>query len=306
MQEINWNNNKLSKLCLGTVQFGMDYGIANEIGQVNQKEVNEIIDFVLSNGINCFDTAKGYGNSETVIGKYFKNLNDDNINIISKVKSELFSSSENLSKEISKSLSKINTNRLFGLLLHDSDVIYNWDESYSKNVKELKKKELIKYFGVSIYTDEEFELAIDNKNIELIQIPFNLFDQRAISKKWLEKAKNNNKLIFIRSVYLQGLILMDFNKIPENLNDVKPYIKILDDTCKKLNITKNELALGFVNSIASDSIILFGCDKLEQAKENLENFNKSIVLENDIIDDLKNTFSSIEEKIYNPTKWKVK
>lgn len=308
MQKINWKNNTLSKLCLGTVQFGIDYGIANSTGKVEQEEVNKILEYVISEDINCFDTAKAYGNSESVIGSYLNSRERlDDINIISKIKSDqILLSYEALRKEIDYSLSKIATEKLFGLLLHDSSALYQWDDKFSEYIKRLKFDNLIDNFGVSIYTDEEFKLAIENDSVEIIQIPYSLFDQRAVFKNWFEIAKGKNKLIFIRSVYLQGVILMNSNDVPSSLEKVKPYLSILDIVCKDLNISRNELALSFVNNTAPDSILLFGCDDLSQAKENIHNFNNLIDLDSKVINYLQEEFSSIDEKIYNPTKWNIK
>ncbi len=104
---------------------------------------------------------------------------------------------------IKDSLASLQINSLFALLLHDGDLLNSWNNNYSNKVKALKKKKKIKYFGVSIYTTKEFDLAVLNKDIDIIQIPFNIFDQRAIKENWFERAKENDKLLFIRSVYLQ-------------------------------------------------------------------------------------------------------
>lgn len=304
MKNINWKEYELSKFCLGTVQFGLDYGISNNLGQVPQEEVNQILEYVVSTKINCFDTAQAYGNSEHVIGKFFKTQNSNDIKIISKIKSELFTaSSDELCAEVASSLENLFVNSLFGLLLHDSKILYNWNEKESLLVEKLKNNNLIKNFGVSIYTDEEFLLALENDKIELIQIPFNLFDQRAITKDWLKKAKEKNKLIFIRSIYLQGLLLMDIDKIPDHLKSAKKYLEFIDSLCSELGITKNELALSYVNNIAKDSIILFGCDTVEQAKENIDNFNNLTELDQKTLGNIKKYLSNISENIYNPSKW---
>ena len=304
MKTINWKNCTLSKLCLGTVQFGLDYGVANTSGQISQDEANSIMEFSLSKSINCLDTAKDYGNSEDVIGNFLQNKKNEDINIVSKTKSEIFNLSlNNAIDEIKLSLQNLSINSLFGILLHDSEALYKWKGEQSDLVKKLKELSLIKNFGVSIYNDEEFNFALNNADIELIQIPFNLFDQRAITKDWLKKAKEKNKLIFIRSIYLQGLILMDIDKIPQHLNDAKKYVERIDSICYKLHISKNELALSFVDGIAKDSIILFGCDSLGQAKENIENYNNLIELDQDSLDEIVNNLSNINENIYNPSKW---
>ena len=299
MKQIVYNNYKLSKLSLGTVQFGLDYGIANNSGQPTQNEVNEIIEYVCDNNINCFDTAQAYGTSELVLGEAIKTKKD--LFVISKLKSNLFIN--NLESNINKSLNNLNIDCLYGLLLHDSELLYTWSKEYKLLADNLISENKIIYFGVSIYTNEDFELALNNDSINFIQIPFNIFDQRAISKKWLEKAQAKNKLIFIRSVFLQGLFFMNTNDLPSNLEKSKQYLIKFNKYCEKLNMTKSELALSFVDTIAQDSILLFGCDDLNQAKENIENYNNLKQLDESILKNIINDFKNISEDIYNPTKW---
>lgn len=299
MKYIKYNQVKLSKLSLGTVQFGLDYGIANTSGQPAQEEVHNIIDYINLNGINCFDTAQAYGNSETVLGAALKDKND--VYVISKLNTNLFK--QDALQNVSMSLNNLGAKALYALLLHDSELLYNWTNDDSIIVDKLLKSEKIKYFGVSIYTNDDFNLAIENDKIQFIQIPFNLFDQRAINERWFEKAKEKNKLIFIRSVFLQGLLLMDKNDIPGNLKDAVKYVEIVESLAKELNISKNEFALSFVDTMATDSLILFGCETIEQAKENINNYNSLKELDEITILKIKDQLAGIDESIYNPTKW---
>lgn len=299
MKYIKYYNDKISKLSLGTVQFGLEYGIGNSNGKPSQESVNRIINYVINNNINCFDTAQAYGDSEKVLGKSLENIS--RTMIISKLKSNLFRN--NGFANVLKSLDNLNIDILFALLMHDSKILYDWDSSDTNIVNTLIGQNKIKYFGVSIYSSKDFELAINNDSVSIIQIPFNIFDQRAYKEQWFEKAKAKNKLIFIRSVYLQGLLLMEKEKVPEKLKDSKKYIDILDQLCIKFDMTRNELALSYVDSIATDSLLLFGCETIEQATENLNNYNSIKVLDNEDILTIEKLFSSVSENIYNPTRW---
>lgn len=299
MKFVNFNDSKISKLSLGTVQFGLDYGIANFEGKPSQEKVNDIVEFLNKEGLNCFDTAQEYGNSELVLGSALQE--NKNIFLISKMKSYKFDDS--LNESLLVSLKNLNTDCLFGLLLHDSELLYNWTKKNSEVINALKTSNTIKYFGVSIYTSEDFELAINNNDITIIQIPFNIFDLRAIKEKWFEKAKSKGKLIFIRSVFLQGLLLMDIDLLPSKLINAKKYLEIFENFSKKLNLSKSELALSFVETIAKDSVLLFGCDNLIQAKENLYNYKNLKLLDKDTISDIITKFSDINEDIYLPTRW---
>lgn len=299
MKLITYDDVKLSKLSLGTVQFGLEYGVSNIHGKPTQNKVDEIIDYVTGNGINCFDTARAYGDSEKVLGESLKEKS--NQYIVSKLKSDFFEN--DLLENITESLNNLKVEKLFGLLLHDSTLLYKWNDSLSKRVDSLIKSKKVSYFGVSIYTSEDFELALNNDKITIIQIPFNLFDQRAILDKWFEKAKEKNKLIFIRSVFLQGLLVMDKKDIPQKLESCLSYIDELDFFCTEFNLKRSELALNFVNSVAKDAIILFGCDTLAQAKENIKNFNSLVPFNQKTLNRLINSFQKISEDIYNPSRW---
>ncbi len=297
MRYIKFREDKISKLSLGTVQFGLNYGISNKDGKPKLNKVQEIINFVSNSGINCYDTASAYGDSEVVLGKTIQN---NNSLIVSKLSSDLF---KNALSNIEVSLKNLQLQTMFGLLLHDSSLLHKWKESDTKMVTKLKDKNKIIYFGVSIYTNEDFDLALENDNIEIIQIPFNIFDLRAYKYNWFEKAKVRNKLIFIRSIYLQGLLLMELSDIPKKLKKATVYIEKLDEIANKLEITRIQLIFSFVYFIAKDAILLFGCETLVQAKENLDILNYIKELDKDMIHTIYNIFKDVEESIYNPTKW---
>jgi len=299
MKYVEYGEDRLSKLSLGTVQFGLNYGIANTGGQPTQNDVKAIVDFVYSCGINCFDTAQEYGNSETVLGNALEGRN--NFFIVSKLKSKLFQ--VNALNSVERSLRNLKIESLYALLLHDSNLLYGWSLKNSLRVDDLIKRGKIKYFGVSIYTSEEFQLAISNEKITCIQIPFNLFDQRAVAEKWLIQARDKKKLIFIRSVYLQGLLLMNVDDVPKKLKSVKKYIEEIELLCSELKLSKNELALSFVNTIAKDALILFGCDNILQAKENILTYNAVKDLDVTTISRVQQLFKNVDEAIYNPVKW---
>ncbi len=301
MKFVTYNKQKISKLSLGTVQFGLDYGIANSEGKPSQNCINEIVNHIYEHNINCFDTAQDYGNSEEVLGKSLVDKSD--IVIVSKLKSELFE--ENLDKNISKTLDNLQQKTIFGLLLHDSQLLYRWSQKHSFSVQQLLDDKKIDYFGVSIYSNKDFELAINNDNIQIIQIPFNLFDQRAVTQRWLKRAKEANKLIFIRSIFLQGLFFMNKDELKGNLAKAKPYLERLKELEHKFNLSTAELAMAYVESVAKESVLLFGCDSLAQAKENISSYKQLPILKQESLDELKELFSTIPEEITNPTLWRL-
>jgi aryl-alcohol dehydrogenase-like predicted oxidoreductase len=305
MEYITWGKHRLSRVCLGAAQLGKAYGIANKAGRLSDVEVNNILLHATKSGINCVDTAQSYGDSEKRIGAFIKlQTRLQNINFISKIDSDSFKLLS--ASSVRDSLNQLNATSLFGLLLHDSQLLDCWRDEYAEFVRSLKMQNNIYYFGVSIYSEEEFSLAVSNDDIDLIQVPFNLFDQRALSCGWLERARKAGKLIFIRSIYLQGLLQLQNCDLPLQFSDkAGPYFKEMDCLCESLELNRRELAVGFVKSATQNEILLFGCESSLQVESNVVTFDQAKPFSSKLMMKLERMFSCVDETIYNPTKWKA-
>jgi uncharacterized protein len=262
------------KLILGTVQFGIPYGINNMEGQTPKEEVVKILDYAHANHIQLLDTATAYGTAIDVVGDYQKSTQQQ-FKAISKFKS----TSTDLIKEVEQTLGKLGINKLFGYLMHDFDCLDN--KSLLTQIDSLQKKNLIEHIGISIYTNEQFEKAIDTDSISIIQLPFNLLDNWTIRGRLIEKAKKKGKIIHTRSTFLQGLFFVSLNKIPSKLNLLLPYILRLKQIAADNNLTIESLALNYVLHKSSIDGVLIGVDNQRQLKNNIDilmpAFNTSIM-----------------------------
>ena len=297
MQVVDFKGTKISHLALGTVQLGLDYGIANKDGKPNIKEACELLSSVIDRGVNCFDTAIAYGDSEKILGECIKK----DVLIVTKISSNEF---ENLESEVKSSLDRLSKKQLFGLLLHDNSILNNWSQKESKKIDNLKEMGYIKHFGISIYNEVEFNRALEIDDIELIQVPSNMLDNRLVKNRWIQRAKEKNKLLFIRSVYLQGLFFLGSKNLPEYLKDAKEFLEELEDIAKKLNLELSQLALSYIKSVADGAIILFGAENKRQAIENIELFEKLPILSDEVVSDIILLANSVDETIYNPSLWR--
>ena len=292
--------------CLGTVQFGLKYGVQNN--QKPEKElVFKLLDTAFFNGINTFDTASAYGDSELILGEYFhlNKKNADNARIISKISSDIldgadaFSSKDVLYKCISESIKKLQINKLYGMLFHDSKVV-NCKERIQTLV-EIKNSNLVSKVGISIYSPEEALKAIEY-GIDIIQVPYNLFDNRLDKVDFFKKAKQKGIEIYARSSLLQGLALMDCNKLPDKVKFAKEFLVKFDDLCKKYNINRLTAAVSYVSSNEYIDYIVFGTDNMEQLLEYLS--IRDCSLPKEFIEEIKIAFDNVPEKLVNPVLWK--
>ena len=284
--------------CLGTVQFGMNSGVQNN-GRPNLELVFNILDEAISNGVFCFDTAMDYGNAEQILGKYIydRNINKDYIKIITKGKSQ--SDLQIIIDNIKNSIENMHIEKLYGFLFHDSSVVYSKDSMDSLN--RIKSNGYAENIGVSIYTPEEALKALEY-DIDIIQVPYNLFDSRLDKVDFFKKAKEKSIEIYARSSLLQGLALMDYNKLPSNVLFAKDYLIEFDNLCKKYGIDRLNAAVNYVASNDLIDYIVFGTDNLKQFKEYMVIKDKKLPIE--FINEIKNCFSDVPEKLVNPVLWK--
>ena len=261
---------------LGTAQIGMEYGIANRTRTPDLEMVVDIVRTAWEGGISYFDTAQAYGASEELLGNALRIVGiNKKAKVITKISPNLEkATTTTLIESVRSSIDKLKVDGLFGLMLHRGSWLKDWESRYSPAFNEMKKEGLIKNTGVSVYEPVHVEQALDNPKIDMLQAPFNVFDQRAYKLGWFDKAKGLNKLFFVRSIYLQGLLLLSPEDIPYNMKFVTPALASYRKICQISNFNAKELALAFISSKIGNAYIVFGAEKKEQIKETLSLFNK--------------------------------
>lgn len=292
------------ELCLGTVQFGMDYGVQGAPRQA-YGDIDRMIEYGLLHGITWFDTAKAYGEAERVLGHYLKHRKVKEAHIISKLPANGF---EGYSKErwgeiacrhAKKSMEDLGISKLEAYLFHNAAHIYNRDAVEA--LYQVKRQGLTEKIGVSIYTPEEALKALDYEEVEVVQIPYNLFDHRLDHSGFFEKAKERGVTVYARSSLLQGLALMDPEDLPPNMNFAKRYLKSFLRICKKYQASPLEAATGYLDYRGGIDYVVFGADSLEQLKEYI--CVKSRTIPEPMYRELKFEFENVEEKLVNPGMW---
>jgi aryl-alcohol dehydrogenase-like predicted oxidoreductase len=283
------------KLIIGTVQFGLDYGITNNNGKINSEQLDNIFEYCNKNNIYYFDTAQDYGNSEDIISKYSKKY--EKFNIITKSKFK----DKNIEDTLKISFDKFDIIECF--MLHSFEDYIN-KEIINKLLyyKQLNK---IKKIGVSIYNVEEAIKLLKDNIIDVIQIPFNYLDNQWFNEEFQKLINDNIIEIHIRSIFLQGILLNPIIKYPNNIdkNEFNNLNMIINEITTKLNLSKIELCFAYINSFNWIDKFLIGIDNYEHLILNYNIINKNLKLTSDDIEYIKNKFENINSLIYSPTKW---
>jgi len=290
-----------NKLVLGTVQFGLKYGINNTIGMLNEDQVFELLATAYESGIRTLDTAEAYGNAHNIISNFHK-ISKKRFKIISKYSSSIFDYPIDLVERLHIHCVNFNVNYLEGYMFHSYNDFKKNINNDSHVLENIKNSGLVKKIGVSVYSNNQIEDILNYEHINLIQLPFNLFDNEYQRKEILEKAKKSNIEIHTRSAFLQGLFFKDINTLNKCLLDLKTNLNELRVILKNNNISMESLALNYpLNKTYIDKVVI-GVDSLEQLNNNLK------AIENYVDKAIYKKIDSIKIKnanLLNPTNWKI-
>jgi aryl-alcohol dehydrogenase-like predicted oxidoreductase len=294
----------LLPLVLGTAQLGLDYGVANRSGKPGLKKAGEIVSLAWAQGIRFFDTAQAYGESETVLGHCLAALADsegeENLRVVTKLHPEVDPLDGGaVLAAVEASVKRIKVKSLWGFLLHREGLLEKGAESLRKVADLLKKERMIQFFGISVYTPEKAIVALNTDGIDLVQLPFNILDQRALRWGIFDLAKERNKIVFIRSVYLQGLLLIDPEHLPIGMSFAKDALMRFHRAARDCCISPKLLALSYVVLRARGALLVIGAEEPFQAKENVNLYRQAEGL---ALPDL-GFLSEEDPKLINPALW---
>ncbi len=274
------NGKKVSKVSLGTVQLGLNYGIANSEGQPDLQKSFRMLDTALDGGITAIDTARGYGNAEDVLGEYFKSCKREKPFITTKYKCSVGEDADynrvekDVFTSVETSLEKLGTDRIDCLLLHNS--FYRGvfqGANIAKAFEKLKSRNIIGIAGLSMarYT-EEIGAMLGYDVFEATQIPMNIFDLRIIKEGYWQKLIDKKIHIFVRSVFFQGLFFLDPSKIENTAlkNLVSGYLVKLKEIAAEENMNMAELAISFIRDLKGVTSLVLGADNVMQVAENIK------------------------------------
>ena len=288
------------RLALGTVQFGLQYGVANINGQVSEDIAAEILSISKTAGIDTLDTAVAYGDSENCLG----NIGVNDWRIFTKIPSipiNCLEVSQWGRKQFEDSLERLNVDCITGLMLHNPmQLLEGRGKEIWDFLTQLKLNKKVEKIGFSIYGPSELDMLWKDYQPDIVQAPFNILDQRMKKTGWFDKLNNNNVELHIRSVFLQGLLLMNTDDRSKNFNQWNYIWEKLDSWLTENNLTPLEAALGYVLNEKSVDRVIVGVDTVKQLEEVLA-VSENVINTN--LNDYLAQISTDDEKLINPSNW---
>lgn len=255
------------RLALGTAQFGLNYGIANQAGQVLVCDAATILDCAAAAGLDTLDTAIAYGDSEERLGQ----IGVNQWQIMSKLP-QLPDRSQDVSawvrSSVMGSLERLKVSCLGGLLLHHpADLLGSQGDALYAAMAELKSIGVVKKIGISIYQPDELDTLLGRMSFDVVQAPFNILDRRLIDSGWLSRLYALGVELHVRSVFMQGLLLMQGSQRPDKFQRWQPLWDEWEHWLSVHQLTPLEACLRYALSFNEIRRVIVGVDTIGQLKE---------------------------------------
>ena len=300
MKTVDFHGHTISKLVLGTAQFGYDYGIANQVGKPPYQAVLQILERAFEGGVNALDTAALYGDSEVVLGRALNDLGlRERAFVITKFPWVHQSGDEHpdrfLEKGIVRALRNLGLERLPLCLFHRYD-----DLPYLDAALALKEKGYVEHVGISVYEPEQALEALSLDGIEALQVPTNILDRRFLECEIPVRAQRRGISVFVRSVYLQGVLGLSDGDLPDFLQDLHPVRRRLARIAGGQGLAS--LALRYVASLPGVLGVLTGLETLAQLEDNLAWLGRG-ELSRETMEEIDRAVVDVPRRLLDMRKW---
>ena len=295
------------RLCLGTVQFGMDYGVQGGTRPAVEDAVR-MLDYATQNGVDAIDTAISYGEAEKVVGEFLalKTVPRESLQVISKFGTNIFEGASvadyaaRLKAAAETSLTRLRTDYLDAFICHVPTAA--GDAAVADAMAALKDTGLACHVGFSVYGTDEARASLAAQVADFMQVPFSVLDQRMAKEGVFAAAEARGVDVHARSAFVQGLMLMPVESIPDRVAAAKPYVAELEALCRERGITRRALALAFVKAQRGISHLLFGVDGMEQLKEIVADFALDVPRET--VEAVAARMADVPSEIFMPNRWR--
>lgn len=264
------------KLALGTVQFGLHYGVANTSAGTPVEEVMHILEMARLAGMDTLDTAPAYGESEQVLGQ----VGVSRWKVVSKVPpmpSDIEDGRAWVLRYVRRSLDTLKVARLDGLLLHRaSDLLGPLGAGALAGLCEAREQGLVAKIGYSIYAPQLLQALTGVMQPDLVQAPFSVLDQRLATSGWLARLVDAGVEIHARSIFLQGLLLMEAGRRPAYFNRWSALWRRWDALVEAQGGSALSVCLGFVAAQIGLSRIVVGVEHARHLQELLTAWQRAV------------------------------
>lgn len=293
-------------LALGTAQLGQRYGIANHSGQPDEQTANAILEEAWRVGIRYVDTAQAYGESEAIIGRHLSGRCDAaaaDMRVITKLHPDLdLTRAAEVQAALERSWQRLGRRPIWGVMLHREELLQHWSGGLDEILREWRARGRIQHLGISVYSENGMARAIEAPEVEIIQAPLSPLDRRMQRAGLLERAEASGKMLFARSVFLQGLIALEPREAARRLPLAADAVRRLAAFCARHHLDRREFAIGYARDMAPSALLVIGSETPSQIADNCDMVAKGRGRPQ-VYEEWDREWPSDAPNLVNPSRW---
>lgn len=311
MKYLTTRGYEISRLSLGTVALGLAYGVSNTRGKPGREEALSVLRTAVKAGINCLDTARSYGDAEQLIGDFLEENRGGPVHIVTKFKlqhhhlADARSAIGEAKRSLRESLDALRLKQVPVCLLHmDRGLpLARVVDLLPQIMESLKNDGLIDLGGISVDHPDEVGAVGLHPLVDVLQIPVSVMDQRLVRNGMMDRLAERAKIVFARSVFLQGLYFMDPRQLSGNLVEAMPYLVSLKAIAEREGLSVAETAFSYVYHMSGISGIVFGAERADQVTSTLA-LTDVPRLSDAARASIADEFNRVPEQLITPAYWK--
>lgn len=295
-----------SPFVLGAAQLGSAYGVNNRDGKPAYETARDIVDTAWQLGVRQFDTARDYGDSEAILGQIFQELElnpSNGLEVHTKWNLAETPDAAAVESQFAETLDRLQLNFVDTLYAHDFESFDAASDEVKSAIVERIAAGQLGHFAVSVYDPEQAFSAIDDQRVSVVQITGNAFDRRFEDSGFIAAASAKSIRVFVRSLYLQGLLMMSPEQIPDRLDFTREAIAAWRGFCEKHGLLLEAFALQYASQKRWGTPII-GCDSAGQVRENVRLLSEAQLISQTILSEWENSAAAqVEQRVFDPRQW---
>lgn len=309
MKYINAKGQRLSRFSLGTVQLGMKYGLGEDCEKPSEEAAFALLDRAMELGVDNLDTANNYGDSEAVIGRWLrqrKAKKETTPWIVTKIgpldhgsydrlRDDMLTQTENCCRNLG-------VDTIDCLMLHNFEDYAEDADNVRKVMEEMRAQGLYRHSALSAYSRHDYGMIADS-GFDATQIPLNVFDWSQIDNGGLDRLEKSGMMVFVRSVFLQGLVFKTPQTLDSRIAFCLPYVQRYQELCREFELPPEVLAVSFVLSVPGVTTTVLGCDNIAQLEANAQLMERTVTLTSEQMEKIHEAFCGIDARVINPGVW---
>ena len=278
-----WQNRRTRdprRLVLGSAQWGMPYGIANQSGPPEPRELEAMLVRARAAGVRSIDTARAYGDSEARVGELIRKLpSEPGWRVITKLAPDVHAADQGIAETLERVAASLAQSRaalgqqtLPVVLLHRFAHRHACGGKLWRTLLAERDAGLIGALGVSAGSPEEAWAALEDPDIEALQVATSLLDLRLLRQGFFTSARERGRTIYVRSLFLQGVAHLGLEALPDFLGELAGPIRQIRATARALGVSTRALYLAFARDCLPGTLPVVGCERDAQLDEVLDDW----------------------------------